>query len=117
MATRSFAESGVLDAGICHGAAGVAHIFNRLYQATGDEELGDAARRWYRQLLTMRRPGEGIAGFPARNHVDGRDVWIADDSVLMGASGVGLVRLAAVTELEPAWDRALLCGVPPLERT
>lgn len=116
MAARPFEQSGVLDAGICHGAAGVAHIFNRLYQATRDDELRDAACRWYRQLLAMRRPGEGIAGFPARNHVDGADVWIADDSVLMGASGVGLALLAAVTDLEPAWDRALLCGVPPLER-
>jgi hypothetical protein len=115
MATRSFEDSGVLDAGICHGAAGVAHIFNRIYQASGDEVLGDAARRWFTQLLAMRRPGEAIAGFPARNHVDGADVWVAEEDVLMGAAGVGLVLLAATTELEPAWDRALLCGVPPLE--
>ncbi|HUQ04836.1 MAG TPA: lanthionine synthetase LanC family protein [Kofleriaceae bacterium] len=113
MATRSFADSGVVDMAICHGAAGVAHIFNRLYQATGDEVVGDAARGWYRQLLAMRRPGEAVAGFPARNHVDGGDVWVADDGVLMGATGVGLVLLAAVTELEPSWDRALLCGVEP----
>jgi hypothetical protein len=115
MASRAFAESDVRDMGICHGAAGVAHIFNRLYQATGDEMLADAARRWYRQLLGMRRPGEAVAGFPARNVVDGADVWVADDSVLMGATGVGLVLLAAVTEVEPSWDRALLCGVTPVE--
>jgi hypothetical protein len=28
---------------------------------------------------------------------------------------VGLVLLAAVTEVEPSWDRALLCGVTPVE--
>jgi hypothetical protein len=115
MATRTFETSGVLDMGICHGAAGVAHIFNRLYQATGDEVLGDAARRWFAQLLAMRRPGDAVAGFPARNHVDGADVWIADGGVVMGATGVGLVLLAATTELEPAWDRALLCNVAPIE--
>jgi len=115
MAARTFDDSGVRDMGICHGAAGVAHIFNRLYQATGDEVLGDAARRWFARLLAMRRPGEAVAGFPARNHVDGQDVWVVDDGVLMGACGVGLVLLSAVSELEPAWDRALLCGVAPRE--
>ena len=78
--------------------------------------IGDAARRWYMRLLAMRRPGEAVAGFPARNHVAGADVWTADESVSMGAAGVGLVLVAATTELEPSWDRALLCGVPPLER-
>jgi rhamnogalacturonyl hydrolase YesR len=115
MATRALDGSGVRDMGICHGAAGVAHIFNRMYQATGDEVLGAAARRWFEQLLAMRRAGEGVAGFPAMNHVDGADVWVADGGVLMGAAGVGLVLLAAVTDVEPAWDRVLLCDVAPRE--
>ncbi|HVS00322.1 MAG TPA: lanthionine synthetase C family protein, partial [Thermoanaerobaculia bacterium] len=34
----------VMDSGLCHGAGGVAHLFNRLYQATGEERLADAAR-------------------------------------------------------------------------
>lgn len=114
-AKRSLQDSGIRDAGICHGAAGVAHIFNRLHQATGDEELGEAARRWYERLVAMRRTSEAVAGFPALNRVGGADVWIADHSVLTGATGVGLALLAATSEIEPSWDRALLCGVRPRE--
>src|SRR5262249_52458102 len=33
-ARRPVAQSGVRDAGLCHGAAGLGHLFNRLFQAT-----------------------------------------------------------------------------------
>jgi hypothetical protein len=33
-AQRPAGKSGVVDAGLCHGASGLGHIFNRLYQAT-----------------------------------------------------------------------------------
>ncbi|HEV7518071.1 MAG TPA: lanthionine synthetase LanC family protein, partial [Thermoanaerobaculia bacterium] len=39
-AARPAEGAGVVDAGLCHGAAGVAHLFNCLYQASGDEALG-----------------------------------------------------------------------------
>jgi lantibiotic biosynthesis protein len=34
-ATRPSKLCGVVDAGLCHGAAGLAHLFNRFYQYTG----------------------------------------------------------------------------------
>jgi len=33
---------------------------------------------------------------------------------LTGVAGIGLTLLGAVSPVEPAWDRALLCSVPPL---
>lgn len=113
MAARPMDQSGVFDMGLCHGAAGVAHIFNRMYQATGDEVLGDAARRWIERLLAMRRPGEPVAGFPALLREEGRERWTPDPGTLMGAVGVGLVLLAAATDVEPSWDRSLLCEIGP----
>ncbi len=56
-------RSGCVDAGLCHGAAGVAHIYNRFWQWTGDDLFGAAARRWFAEVLAMRRPDSGIAGF------------------------------------------------------
>ncbi len=108
MAARPIGECGVVDMAICHGAAGVAHIFNRMYQATGDAVLGDAARTWIDRMLAMRRPGEAIGGFPALRSRDGADSWEAEAGIISGASGVALVLLAAATEIEPAWDRSLL---------
>jgi len=108
-ARRPVEETGVLDAGLCHGAAGLGQIFNRLAQATGDGLLADAARRWLAHALDLREPGSGIAGFvsPAVDTGDGerRD---ADPALLTGAPGIALALLAASTDLEPAWERVLL---------
>lgn len=109
-AARPRADAGVVDAGLCHGAAGVAHLFNRLYQATAHPALREAARGWLTHALTLRAP-EGVAGFYLywRDPADPRRVSrLPDASFLQGASGVGLALLAATTALEPAWDRALL---------
>jgi lantibiotic modifying enzyme len=101
-------EAGMLDAGICHGASGVGHLFNRLHQATGDPALGEAARYWIDKTLSLR--GEvGIAGYQMWVPTDdGKDLaWQDEAGFLTGATGLGLALLAAATTVEPEWDRAL----------
>lgn len=109
-ARRPEDSAGVVDAGICHGAAGLAHVYNRIHQATGDEEVGEAACFWIRRTLEMRQPGEGVAGYlswgPPRG--GGPSRWLPDAGLLTGAAGVALTLLAAATPVEPAWDRFLL---------
>jgi hypothetical protein len=113
-AGRPCAEAGVKDAGLCHGSAGLAHLFNRMFQATGEPRLGEAARSWYEQTLAMRRPGRGIGGYEAwrPDEADGR-AWSAEPGLLTGATGVALTLLSATTTDEPLWDRVLLVSVPP----
>ena len=97
------------DPALCHGTAGLAHLFHRLYLATGDPALLTAARRWLEHTLAQRRPGEGIGGYLCRGRLaDGRPGWVADPGFLGGAAGIGLALLAAATRVEPAWDRLLL---------
>ena len=103
-AARPLASAGVPDAGLCHGAAGVGHVFNRLYQATGETELGRAARFWFDHALGLREPGLGIAGFRKASGSD----WLDEPGFLLGATGIGLALLAAVSPIDPAWDRLLL---------
>jgi len=101
--------SGVRDPGLCHGALGLAHLYNRIYQAGGDEVFAEAARRWYRLGLDMRQPEQGVGGFLAwETQADGQMGWVDDPGFLTGAAGIGLSLLAAVTEVEPGWDRILL---------
>jgi hypothetical protein len=85
-ACRPRAGSGVVDASICHGSAGLAHVFNRVYQATGSLVCRAAAERWLDEVFQAWRPGIG-------------------PGLLTGAAGIGLVLLAACTPLEPCWDR------------
>jgi len=102
-------DSGVQDAGLCHGAFGLAHLYNRIYQAGGDERFADAARLWYRRGLDMRRPERCIAGFESWElGADMQFGWRKDPGFLAGAAGIGLALLASLTSVEPEWDRLLM---------
>ena len=118
-ATRPRDEGGVVDGGLCHGAAGLAHLYNRLFQATRDPFFKTEALAWIERLLALRRPGEGIAGWQAWRpigEITGPDPelgWVADPGFLTGAAGIGLALLGAISPVEPAWDRVLLSSAPP----
>ena len=102
-------HAGILDACVCHGAAGLGHLFNRIFQRTGDEAFERASRFWFERVLDTRRPGQGIAGFSTWKGGTGPGAgWIVQPGFLDGAAGIALALLAAATSLEPAWDRALL---------
>jgi lantibiotic modifying enzyme len=88
-AARPAADSGVSDAGLCHGAAGLAHIFTRLWAASDDPRLADAARFWLDRTVQLL-PELDAPGF------------------LEGRAGGGLALLAAATDIEPVWDDVLL---------
>jgi hypothetical protein len=99
--------SGVVDAGFCHGSAGLAHLFNRMFQLTGESKLADAAQFWLERTLDLCAPGQpeplpwvSDAGQPAWNGL----------GLLEGAAGVALVLLAASTAVEPVWDRMFLAS-------
>lgn len=97
------------DPALCHGTAGLSHLFHRLYQATGEPAFLAAARRWLERTLEQWRPGEGIGGFRCRGRLaDGQMGWILNPGFLTGAAGIGLALLAAATPVNPAWDRVLL---------
>jgi lantibiotic modifying enzyme len=98
--------------GLCHGTAGIAHLFNRLYQWTAEPELADVARHWVRRTLELRRE-HGIGGY-ADWPVDVADdrKWKRDAGLLEGAAGVALALLASISAVEPSWDQVLLCSPP-----
>jgi lantibiotic modifying enzyme len=115
-AARTFEQSGVRDGGICHGGAGLAHLFNRLYQLTGDDSFADASRYWVDQTLGMRVEGDGIAGFRAWTSIGPNQElgWRNEGGFLEGAAGIGLALLGTISSVEPAWDRILTLSLPGL---
>lgn len=108
-ANRPAGTCGVVDAALCHGSFGLAHMFARLHNATRAPWLRDAAIRWYRDGFSRYRRGESFGGFPAWDVPT--QAYVADAGLLSGAAGIGLALLAAVSEIEPAWDRLLLIDV------
>lgn len=117
-ARRPKDDAGIRDCGLCHGALGLAHIFNRLYQATGDEVCRDTALDWYRYALEWvpekgPEEGEWRSGFPSLEPISAEEIELREEhGFLTGISGCGVALLAAVTDLEPRWDRLLLVDVP-----
>lgn len=102
-------DAGVRDAGLCHGAAGNAQMFLRLYRNSGIAKYGDAALVWLRVTLDYREPGKGVGGYRMWGETSAnRQGWVDDGSFLTGSAGVGLMLLAMTTEIEPKWDRLLL---------
>jgi lantibiotic modifying enzyme len=109
-ARRPLSQNGIMDAALCHGAAGNAHLFNRLYQATREQLFRDAAHAWFAAALALRQPDKGVGGFQAWRNDDG---WQDRPGLLEGAAGIGLALLAATSSEPPDWDRMLLVSVPP----
>jgi lantibiotic modifying enzyme len=108
-ATRPLARTEVVDTGLCHGSAGLAHLYHRLHRATGDAPCADAAQQWFECCLERVTDRPAIAGFPTFSFDRKREgEFIEDPAWLTGAAGVGLALLAAITDQEPEWDRLLL---------
>lgn len=113
-ARRSRESALVVDTGLCHGSAGLMHVFGRLAAATGDEACRDAACRWYGVLLGQRVSGAPVAGFQAILDIPTGLVPVA--GLLEGAAGAGLALLSATRPGRALWDAVLLAdprdGVP-----
>lgn len=113
-AERPDDATGVQDAGLCHGAAGLGHLFNRLYQSTGDSSLLKRSRRWFRRALAMRDSDRPLAGFASLHYgPDGKTYRLDDPGFLEGAAGIGLALAAAAGDIAPDWDRVLLASTSP----
>lgn len=115
-ATRPDPFTGVNDAGLCHGAFGNAHLFTRLFQATGESLFLEAATLFYRKGLDLRRETPEAAGFvsfhPSQPGEATREPFIPSIGLLEGAIGIGLAILAATSPVEPCWDRHLMAHAP-----
>ncbi len=108
---RPFESMGVEDPMFCHGAVGLAHMYNRLFQWCGEDRYARRAREWVHRTLDFRCANEGIAGYRFFHTL--KKAWVTDPGFLTGAAGIGLALLAAVQDLPPAWDEVLLIGNRP----
>jgi lantibiotic biosynthesis protein len=106
-ALRPPAETRVRDATLCHGAAALGLVFQRLHHATGDPAMRAAARDWILRIFDHRSP-DGALAASAGFYQATRDEPVPDRGLMNGATGVGLVLLAACSDVAPDWDRALL---------
>jgi lantibiotic modifying enzyme len=101
---KSGEESGVVDASICHGSYGNAHIYSRLFQQTKDPIFKEAADFWLQDGLDRAFHEDGFAGYKQKqpNH------WETEIGLLEGISGIGLVIIDYLSEEPNTWDEAFM---------
>ncbi len=103
---KSLAGNKVLDAGLCHGTAGIGHIFYRMWWNTKMPEFKKAADYWFKQTLKIANFEDGLAGFKAWHSIE-YGGWVNAYGLLEGIAGIGLALLTYYYELEPTWDECL----------
>jgi len=101
---RSYDESLVFDAGICHGSAGIAMVYRRMYFETGKEEFKDAVSYWIQQTLNFSQFEDGLAGYKTYE----KEGWKQDYSLLTGIAGIGLMLLSYLENDPQTWDEMFL---------
>ena len=100
------ADSSELDGALCHGTAGIAHLCNRMFQATDDEFFKDRASYWLERTVQRYRAGVPMVS----RWLPGK--WMPIYGLLRGSTGTALALLAASTVVAPVWDRMLLVSTP-----
>ena len=104
---RDLTKNYIVDAGLCHGAAGVAAIFYRMWWNTQISDFKNAADYWIEKTLEIAKFHDGLAGYKAyRSEEYGG--WVNEYSVLEGVAGIGLILASYLYEAEPKWDKCLL---------
>jgi lantibiotic modifying enzyme len=105
-ARKDVKENTVLDAGLCHGAAGIMHIYNRAYHYTGIDTFKELTLYWAEQALKFATFKDGYAGYKVwRTEKYGG--WTPEAGFLEGICGIGLAFISLISDIEPKWDRAL----------
>lgn len=102
---RDFRRTGVYDAAVCHGAAGIAHIFGKAGHLTGDPHLKEAAEFWIRKTLDMGVHSDVPSGYKKYNALN--DTFEKETGLLEGSAGIGLVLLSHLTG-DFRWDACLM---------
>jgi len=105
---RNLSENSVVDAGLCHGTAGIGHIFYRMWWNTKLPQFKDAADYWFKQTLKMAKFQDGLAGFKTLFMPEGKTKWVNEFGFLEGVTGICLALLTYYYETNPKWDECLL---------
>ena len=108
---RPVDQSGVKDAGFCHGTAGIAYIFQKFHRAGGEDVFAQAAQYWYEETRRWQK-ADTLSGYEFWTLIGPKETdmgWKEDVHLLDGLAGVGMAFLAEKdAELPMDWDRCFL---------
>lgn len=94
------------ESGICHGTSGLMHMFNRLFQMTGNKAFKTAAEYWLEETYKQASHPGNHSGLQTPHWQT--KIYEGDASLLTGLAGTGLTLMAMNADTEPVWDKLLL---------
>ena len=106
---RDVEETRIVDAGLCHGAFGVMHIFDYMFKETGISLFKEAADYWIDYGLTIDNHQGGSAGYMKWRGGD-TPTYEKENSVLEGIAGIGLAMLSYLDSEKSDWNQCLMIG-------
>lgn len=89
----------IIDPFVCHGGAGLAHIFNRAYNHTGEAELKTSALSWTDETFFYLDDEQYMSTLKTNSNK-------AD--LLNGIAGTSIVLTSMMSNQNPDWDRFFL---------
>ena len=104
---RDLKQNRIMDACLCHGSAGIAHIFENIYLNTFVKEFRETSDYWLDITMKMARHSDGFAGFKSW-YTEEYGGYKNADSLLEGIAGIGLVFLSHLEGNKMTWDECFL---------
>ncbi|TND05106.1 MAG: Lanthionine synthetase C family protein [Bacteroidetes bacterium] len=102
---RSYEETRLVDANLCHGVTGVSAMFKRYYWETGESLYKEHANYWAEQAFRYARCENNRLMFAYKSM---HDTGYTYTGLLEGSAGCGLGLLSALSETPLAWDECML---------
>ncbi len=107
IARREMDNTGVFDASFCHGSAGIAHIYNKMWHQTGDDRFKQASEYWLQETLNYSHFEDGIIGYKKFDPEMNGGIYVNDTSLLEGTIGIALVLFSYISN-DFDWDYCML---------
>jgi len=97
-------EADIMDAGLCHGAYGVMHIYNHVFNETNDSLFKKNVNNWANIALNMATHKNGYVGYKEFSYTS----WKCNPNLLAGTSGIGLTIIGYLSKDRLKWNQCLL---------
>jgi hypothetical protein len=104
---REFADTNVRDSAICHGSAGVTHIYHKFSRVSTNPIVSSAARYWLTDTLQRSLPETEEAVYVQLTPTKEGFVPYEPIGLLEGETSIGMV-LLSMLGAPTGWDRFLL---------
>lgn len=98
-------QSGVKDAGLCHGSAGIAHVLNKMWVETQDIKFKIGCDYWVGKILDDVILEKNKSVFERFDPIEGKYKQAYD--LLEGSAGIGLVLSSYLTQ-DFEWDNCIM---------